>query len=150
MSAKFDLANYDQFAIIRGGCLNKKAPVEDGQDGEEAPLEWMVDTLETLKTFPKQVQRDIGYALGFAQEGKKSAAAKPFKCKYSGVFEIVAPFDGNTFRAAYAIKIGAKVYVLHVFQKKSKTGIATPRTEVVLIEKRYKAALTKEKFDAQN
>ncbi|HKP97325.1 MAG TPA: type II toxin-antitoxin system RelE/ParE family toxin [Fibrobacteria bacterium] len=110
----------------------------------------MVDTLETLKTFPKAVQRDIGYALGFAQEGKKSAAAKPFKCKYSGVFEIVAPFDGNTFRAAYAIKIGVKVYVLHVFQKKSKTGIATPKSDVFLIEKRYKAAIEKEKSDAQN
>jgi phage-related protein len=110
----------------------------------------MVDTLETLKTFPEAVQRDIGYALGFAQEGKKSAAAKPFKCKYSGVYEIVAPFDGNTFRAAYAIKIGVTIYVLHVFQKKSKIGIATPKSDVDLIEKRYKAAVEKEKSDAKN
>ena len=123
---------------------------EAPENEEEKPLEWMVDTLEILKTFPNAVRRDIGYALGFAQEGKKSAAAKPFKCKYSGVFEIVAPFDGNTFRAAYAIKIGLKVYVLHVFQKKSKTGIATPKTEVDLIEKRYKAAVEKEKLDAKN
>lgn len=101
--------------------------------------------METLKTFPKEVQRDIGYALSFAQDGKKSAAAKPFTCKYHGVFEIVAPFDGNTYRAAYAIKIGNKVYVLHVFQKKSKSGIATPKSDVDLIEKRYKAAIDREK-----
>lgn len=141
------MLHYDQLAIIKGGRLSKK---EAAEDEVEKPLEWMMDTLETLKTFPKEVQRDIGYALGFAQEGKKSAAAKPFKCKYSGVFEIVAPFDGNTFRAAYAIKIGKRVYVLHVFQKKSKAGIATPKSDVDLIETRYKAAVKKEKSDAQN
>lgn len=105
----------------------------------------MANTLATLKTFPKEVQRDVGYALSFAQEGKKSAAAKPFKCKYHGVFEIVAPFDGNTFRAVYAIKVGKKIFVLHAFQKKSKTGIATAKSDVDLIEKRYKAALDGEK-----
>lgn len=107
----------------------------------------MADTLEKLKSFPKEVQRDMGYALSFAQEGKKSAAAKPFTCKYHGVFEIVAPFDGNTFRAAYAIKIGVRIYVLHVFQKKSKTGIATPKSDIDLIEKRYQAAIEKEKYN---
>jgi len=106
--------------------------------------------LETLKSFPIEVRRDIGYALNFAQEGKKSTAAKPFTCKYHGVFEIVAPFDGDTYRAAYAIKIGIKIYVLHVFQKKSKSGIATPKSDVDLIEKRYKAAVAKEKSNGQN
>jgi phage-related protein len=130
--------------------LSKKGPAELPEDEEERPLEWMGNTLETLKSFPEEVKRDIGYALSFAQEGKKSGAAKPFTCKYHGVFEIVAPFDGNTFRAAYAIKIGIKIYVLHVFQKKSKKGIATPKSDVDLIEKRYKAALEKEKSNAQD
>ena len=134
----------------KGGCLNNKGHPETTEDEEERPLEWVANTLEILKRFPKEVQRDIGYALGFAQEGKKSAAAKPFTCKYHGVFEIVAPFDGNTYRAAYSIKIGIKIYVLHVFQKKSKTGIATPKPDVDLIEKRFRAAVEKEKANAKN
>ena len=52
------------------------------------------------------------------------------------MLEIVAPFDGNTWRAVYTVRIQDAVYVLHAFQKKSKTGRATPQNEVDLIHRR--------------
>jgi phage-related protein len=58
----------------------------------------------------------------------------------SSVMEIVAPFDGNTWRAIYTVRFADIVYVLHAFQKKSKSGIATPKQEIDLIQKRLAAA----------
>jgi phage-related protein len=46
--------------------------------------------------------------------------------------------DGNAYRAVYTVRYADAVYVLHAFQKKSKKGIATPRAEIDLVEKRLK------------
>jgi phage-related protein len=54
--------------------------------------------------------------------------------------EIVAPFDGNTWRAVYTVRFRGAVYVLHGFQKKSKSGIATPKAQIDLIRQRLAAA----------
>ena len=54
--------------------------------------------------------------------------------------EIVADFDGDTFRAVYTVKIKGVIYVLHAFQKKSKKGIATPKAEIDKIKRRLKVA----------
>ena len=57
-----------------------------------------------------------------------------------GVLEVVGDFDGNAYRAVYTVKFVGVVYVLHVFQKKSKKGIATPQREIGLIKERLKRA----------
>ena len=94
-----------------------------------------------LKTFPAEVQDVMGYALDFAQQGKKHPDAKPFKgFGGAGVLAIVDDYDGNTYRAVYTVKFAEAVYVLHCFQKKSKHGIATPKQDVELIERRFKRA----------
>lgn len=56
------------------------------------------------------------------------------------MLEIVDDFDGDTYRAVYTVRFAGAVYVLHAFQKKSKHGIATPRPELELIERRLKRA----------
>jgi len=66
--------------------------------------------------------------------------AKPFKGIGSGVFEIALRYAANAYRAVLAVQLGKKIYVLHVFQKKSKRGIATPKQVVDLIRKRYREA----------
>ncbi len=58
----------------------------------------------------------------------------------AGVLELVADHVGDTFRAAYTVKFGTAVYVLHAFQKKSKSGIKTPTEDMALIRRRLKAA----------
>jgi phage-related protein len=60
--------------------------------------------------------------------------------KGAGVLEVVDNFDGDTYRAVYTVRFESAVYVLHIFQKKSKSGIATPKQEIELIENRLKVA----------
>ena len=108
------------------------------------PIEWMGDSLKVLRSFPDDVQRSIGYSLMAVQSGITPSDAKHFKGVGSGIYEIVTRFDGETYRTVYAVKIGEHIYVLHVFQKKSKTGIKTPQKDVDLIESRYKEALRQE------
>lgn len=56
------------------------------------------------------------------------------------MIEIICDFDKNTYRAVYATKLGERIYVLHVFQKKSKSGIKTPKEEIDLIKRRLQTA----------
>ena len=83
----------------------------------------------------------MGYALYQAQIGKKHANAKPLKgFGGAGVLEIVTDHVGDTFRAVYTVKFAHAIYVLHAFQKKSKSGIKTPTEELNLIKQRLKSA----------
>jgi phage-related protein len=63
---------------------------------------------------------------------------KPLKGLGSGVLELALAFRGDAFRVVYAVQLGADVWVIHAFQKKSKTGIKTPKHEVDLIETRLR------------
>jgi phage-related protein len=104
-------------------------------------VRWIGSSKDDLSAFPAEVRRRVGGALWEAQIGRKAAYAKPLKgFSSAGVLEIVDDFDGNTFRAVYTVRFARLVYVLHVFQKKSKRGIATPKAELDLIGKRLKRA----------
>ena len=105
---------------------------------------WVGNAKKKLKKFPESVQKDIGYALYFAEKGGLSPIAKPLKGIGSGVFEIRATHKTNTYRAVYTVKIGERIYVLHCFQKKSKKGIETPKKEIKLIKERLKMAKERE------
>ena len=111
-------------------------------EGEQLkPLRWIGSSHKDLKSFPPKVRSDIGYALYAAQNGDLDPAAKPMK-GFGGasVLEIVAPFDGDTWRAVYTVRFKGVVYVLDAFQKKSKSGRATPKKELDLIHHRLAAA----------
>lgn len=83
------------------------------------------------------------FATGFrlALKGEKHPKAKPFIMKgIDKVFEIVDNDKGGTYRAVYTISFEKAVYVLHVFQKKSKTGKKTTEQDKELIKSRFKWA----------
>ena len=105
------------------------------------PIIWISSAKKDLMALPDDVQDEIGYALFQAQTGQKSDKAKPFKGFGSAaVLEIVESDAGGTYRAVYTVKFKEAVAVLHVFQKKSKSGISTPKQEVDLIKSRFKLA----------
>jgi phage-related protein len=110
-------------------------------DGTPKPVRWVGTSLRDLRSFPREVRIDIGHALFAAQEGEVDPAAKPLK-GFGGasVLEIVASHRGNAWRAVYTVRFEDAVYVLHVFQKKSTKGIATPTKEIELIRKRLAEA----------
>ena len=90
---------------------------------------------------PDEVIDTFGYALYLAQTGKKHEQAKPLHGFGSaGVLEIVEDWRGNAYRAVYTVRFAAAVFVLHVFQKKAKSGIATPKQDMELIRGRLKVA----------
>jgi phage-related protein len=103
----------------------------------ERPLIWMGSSRRDLRSFPRQVRRDIGHALYAAQQGETDPAAKPLK-GFSGrsVLEIIADYHGDTWRAVYTVRFPEAVYVLHAFQKKSKKGIGTPKQDMDLLHQR--------------
>ncbi|HEX3034873.1 MAG TPA: type II toxin-antitoxin system RelE/ParE family toxin [Thermodesulfobacteriota bacterium] len=103
------------------------------------PIIWMGSSLKDLKEFPKEVQREIGYALYRAQIGKKHHKTKPLK-GLGGVMEIISDYDKDTYRAVYAYKFFEGIYVLHAFKKKSKKGIQIPKEEIEVIRQRLKRA----------
>jgi len=105
------------------------------------PVVWIGSTKADLRNFPEEVKDSIGFALYVAQQGGKHADAKPLRGFGSaGVLEIVEDHDGDTYRAVYTVRLAGRVYVLHAFQKKSKTGIETPKAEINLIKSRLKRA----------
>jgi phage-related protein len=102
------------------------------------PVVWIGSSREDLRAMPQQVRRDIGQALYAAQQGETDPAAKSLK-GFGGtrVMEIVERYRTDAYRAVYTAHFADAIYVLHVFQKKSKRGIATPKSEMDLIRRRY-------------
>ena len=112
----------------------------------QKPLVWEGNSKGELLKFPRDVQRDIGYALYRAQCGKKHPSAKPLKgFRGAGVLEVVGNYDRDAYRAVYTVKLEDAVYVLHVFQKKSKKGIRTPRRDMEIIKANFKRLIERMK-----
>ena len=107
----------------------------------ERPLVWMGSSRKDLLQLPAAVRRFFGFALRFAQSGEQHPAAKALKgFGDAGVLEVVENDASGTYRAVYAVRFEEAVFVLHCFQKKSKSGIATPKEEMDVIRRRLKAA----------
>lgn len=104
---------------------------------ESKDLVWLGSSLEDVREFPVEVRREFGFALWSAQNGEKSQSAKPLKgFPGASVLEIRESHDTDAYRAVYTVKFEEAIYVLHCFQKKSKSGIATPKQEIELIRSR--------------
>jgi len=105
------------------------------------PVIWVGSSRKDMRTFPEQVQDHMGYALYVAQRGGKHRDTKTLSgFGGAGVAEVVKDFRGDTFRAVYTLRYAGAVYVLHAFQKKSKTGRETPRRDMELIMQRLREA----------
>ena len=108
------------------------------------PISWVSAARKAFESFPKGAQTICLTALTIAADGGKADISKPLKGFGSGVIEIALPYRGNAFRVIYAVQVGADLWVVHAFQKKSTQGIKTPQHEIDLIKARIKQL--KEKF----
>lgn len=84
------------------------------------------------------MQDQIAFALRLAAEGERPDSAKPLRGVGSGVFEIALRYRTDAYRTVYAVQLADDLYVIHAFQKKSKTGIKTPKHEIDLIRQRLR------------
>lgn len=111
-------------------------------ESDVKPLIWVASSRKDLKEFPDEVRRVIGYALYLAQTGRKLSNAKPLRgFGGAGVLEIVEDFEGTTYRGVYTVRLANVVYVLDAFQKKSKKGIKTSKTDIERVKARLKMAI---------
>lgn len=110
-------------------------------DKEEKPLVWIGSSKKDLMALSINVRKFFGHALDFAQRGDRHDAAKVLKGFGGGsVLEVVEDDAGGTYRAVYTVKFEEAVFVLHCFQKKSKSGITTPKEDMNIICARLKVA----------
>ena len=106
------------------------------------PVIWVGPVRRELKELPRDVQRTMGIALWFAQQGLLHPAASPMKGQLGGAVEIRVDFDGNAYRLIYLAKFGGVIYVLCAFQKKATKGVATPKHVLDRVLERLKQART--------
>jgi phage-related protein len=109
-------------------------------DPPPRPVHWVGSSLNDLKRMPVAVQKAIGTALRDLQFGARPRGIKRLTGLGGGVLEIVDDFDRSTYRAVLTVEFEDAIYVLHVFQKKSKRGLATPRQDVEKIVRRLRVA----------
>ena len=102
------------------------------------PVHWIKAARKDFEEFPAGARNDLLDALTGVAEGGHPSIAKPLTGLGPGVMELASRHRGDAFRVVYALQIGADIWVVHAFQKKSKSGIATPRQEIDLVRERLK------------
>jgi phage-related protein len=107
----------------------------------QKPLYWVGSSRDDLRVLSEGVRREVGFALMMAQSGKKHTNVKPLHgFGGAGVLEVVANDEGGTYRAVYTVRFEDSVYVLHVFQKKSSSGVKTSKRDIDLLRDRLARA----------
>lgn len=105
------------------------------------PVHWVGSSKDDLLEFPRDVCRQVGFCISVAQEGGKAINAVPLiGFGNAGVIEVIVDDDGDTYRAVYTVTFEDRIYVLHAFKKKSKTGRSTPTREMALVRRRLRVA----------
>jgi len=101
-------------------------------------VSWVKAARKEFEKFPQRARIDLETALTVAAEGRRADIAKPMKGLGAGVFEIALRYRTDAYRVVYAVRIDADIWVIHAFQKKSPTGIKTPKQEIDLIRQRLR------------
>ncbi len=102
------------------------------------PISWVKAAQKDFDRFPQGAQVDLARALTIVAEGGHPDIAKPMQGLGSGILELALRFNTDAYRVVYAVQIGDAVWILHAFQKKSRGGAKTPKSEINLIEERLK------------
>ena len=106
------------------------------------PIAWIGDSREAIRGFPDVAKQRTGRELARVQEGLEPTDYKPMPSIGLGVSELRVREDSGAFRVIYVAKFAEALYVLHAFQKKAQK---TPKAEIELARKRYKAMLNERK-----
>ena len=106
-------------------------------------IEWIGDSRDAIRGFPEVAKQRTGRELARIQEGLEPTDRKPMPSIGLGVSEIRVREDSGAYRVIYVAKFSEAIYVIHAFQKK---GQKTPKAEIELARKRYRAMLNERKL----
>ncbi len=101
-------------------------------------IRWVKGAQRDFDDFPPAARQGFSRALVAVARGETPDLAKPLRGLGSGVWELALRTRGDAFRVVYALQLGDDIWVIHAFQKKSKSGIATPKAEIDLVRERLK------------
>ena len=101
-------------------------------------VSWIKAARKDFCDFPAKAQQAALDALTVVADGATPDIAKPLTGLGSGVWELAIKERSDAFRVIYLLLMGDDIWVVHAFQKKSKTGIATPKQEIDLVRERIK------------
>ena len=97
-------------------------------------IQFLGDSLKSLREFPEDAKHDLGYQLDKVQRGEQPDDFKPMPSIGKGVEEIRVRDDSGIYRVIYTAWLADAVFVLHAFQKKTQT---TAKRDIALASKRY-------------
>ena len=100
------------------------------------PVGWIRTARKAFESFPAAVRDRVNTALTIAAEGGKADVAKPLKGFGPGVLEIAIRYRTDAWRVVYVTEVAGRLWVIHAFRKKSKSGTGTPKTEIDLVRGR--------------
>ena len=100
------------------------------------PIGWVRAARKTFERFPEAVRNRVNTALTIVAEGGRADIAKPLRGLGSGVLEIAVRHRTDAWRVVYVTDVAGRLWVIHAFRKKSKTGVRTPRAEIDLVRTR--------------
>ena len=123
---------------------DKLAP--DPPAPDPAKLAWLGDSQDVLRRFPKDVRKDLGYALRQVQLGQMPSDSKPMKTVGPGVYELRDQDERAWYRVFYLKKIADVVYVLHCFEKRTAQ---TEKKDIDLAKERLKRLLEEQRAKAK-
>jgi len=101
-------------------------------------ISWIKAARKDFDAFPAAARDEILDALTLAADGLQPDLAKPMKGLGSGVYEIALRHRGDAYRTVYTLQTQDRIWVIHAFKKKSKSGIKTPKPDIDLIKERIK------------
>jgi phage-related protein len=98
------------------------------------PVRFLGDSLERLREFPADAKYDVGYQLEQVQRGNQPSSFKSMPSIGKGVEEIRLRDDSGIYRIIYTARLVDTVYVLHAFQKKTRS---TAKRDIDLAKERF-------------
>lgn len=101
-------------------------------------VSWIKAARKDFGAFPTKAQDKAFDALTIVADGGMPDIAKPLTGLGAGVLELVIKERGDAYRIVYALQLDDDIWVVHAFQKKSTSGIATPKHEIDLVRDRIK------------
>lgn len=101
-------------------------------------ISWIKAARKDFESFPQGARDDLLDALTIVAEGGHPSIAKPLQGLGAGVLELALKHRGDAYRVVYAVQIGTDIWIVHAFQKKSRSDIATPKPEIDLVRERLK------------
>ena len=97
---------------------------------DRKPIRWVGSSEDDICDVPSEVRIEFGRRLNLAQRGRMPPHTKALQGQGAGVFQMSESSDSGTYRAVYLARFSKAIYVLHVFQKKAKSGVKTDKKDI--------------------